>query len=72
MNYRQCKLKKGALIQISWIPDKLATIGAILKLKTMEIWDNGWIITEVYAQRPESKVLLNRDDYRYHRMATDI
>ena len=47
--YRQCRLVKrtqsGELQQVSWIPDKFAVVGMVLKLRAEDkTWDNGWIV----------------------------
>ena len=43
--YSQCLLKKGNIEQTSWIPEKFAHVGKILKLKNEDDkWSNGWIV----------------------------
>ena len=46
--YSQCTLQKNNIVQISWIPERFAKVGKILKLKSEnDIWDNGWVVTFV-------------------------
>lgn len=41
--YRQCSLRKGNVQQISYIPEKFAIVGKILKLKQDDdTWEDGW------------------------------
>lgn len=47
--YKQCKLVKkthqGQLETVSWIPDKFANIGGVIKLKNDDgEWDDGWVV----------------------------
>ena len=47
--YRQCRLVKqtqtGELQQVSWIPDRFAVVGKVLKLRADDkTWDNGWVV----------------------------
>ena len=52
MNYKQCLLKKGKKSQITWLPEKYAKKGKILKLKD----ENGWVVKEVWATDTEENV----------------
>jgi hypothetical protein len=73
--YRQCVLcKEGTKFIRSWIPEKFAKINKCVKLKKKDgNWEDGWIVTEVTANRQtEEFVLSHRDDYRYQRQRTDI
>jgi hypothetical protein len=46
--YRQCELIKktseGEVRQTSYIPEKYAIKGKVLKLLKNDIWDNGWLV----------------------------
>ena len=50
----QCVLHKpiigGFDQRITFIPKKFAAKGKVLKLKNNGIWDDGWIVHEVYGQ----------------------
>jgi len=52
MNYTQCKLRKGSLNQVTWIPSKFAKVGKVLRLKN----DDGWVVEEVWKTEPEKYV----------------
>lgn len=46
--YRQCRMvKEGCLFQVSWLPEKFAVVGKVLKLRNDDTgeWDNGWVVT---------------------------
>jgi hypothetical protein len=45
--YRQCRLTKKDSWQVSWLPEKFAVVGKVLKLRNDkdEEWDNGWVVT---------------------------
>lgn len=53
--YRQCQLVKkegvSTLNQVSWIPEKFAIMGKVLKLKEGETWDDHWIVSSVGGTR---------------------
>lgn len=52
--YRQCRLvKEGRLFQVSWLPEKFAVVGKILKLRNEDNneWDNGWLVTSAGDNR---------------------
>jgi hypothetical protein len=75
--YRQCSLSKptvrGQKTQVSWLPERFAVIGKVLKLKDGENWDNGWEVTGVGDTRQEESVLIDRSqDYKRTRKASDI
>jgi len=52
MNYKQCKLKKGNTCRVTWLPDKFAKKGKLLRLKD----DDGWVVQEVWATESEANV----------------
>jgi hypothetical protein len=45
--YRQCRLKKNESWQVSWLPEKFAVVGKVLKLRNDkdDAWDDGWTVT---------------------------
>jgi hypothetical protein len=54
--YRQCRLAKraavGALWQVSWIPDRFAVPGKVLRLRAGgRDWTDGWVVREVGRNR---------------------
>ena len=44
VGYRFCCLENGDLRQLVWLPAKLAIPGHMVKLRTAESWENGWIV----------------------------
>lgn len=46
--YRQCKLVKGNVNQVTWLPTQFAKEGKKLSLQADGEWDDGWIVDEAY------------------------
>ena len=68
----QCRLSRGTERTVSWIPKEGAVIGAILRLKEGDVWEDGWQVTSVGSEL-DSKVVQERaNDHRRHRKATDV
>ncbi len=69
--YRQCNLKKNNSYQTSWLPEKFAVVGKVVKLRNDETdeWDNGWVVTAAGENRlpeaPHAEGMI-----RSHRKAT--
>lgn len=78
LNYRQCVLRKkskdgSTLEQVSWIPESLARIGKVLRLRDDgETWSNGWEVTVAGSLRPANLVEAGSRDYLRTRKASDI
>lgn len=74
--YQQCTLKKvkdtGTLEQVSFIPKKYAVQGKLLKLKTDDGWDNGWVVSGCGIILPENQLQIYEDSHRNTRKASDI
>lgn len=68
MNHCQCKLKKGDVYTVVWIPEKYAKVGKYLKLKD----DDGWEVVEVCTKKDSKEVQKRSVDYRHQRKASDI
>jgi len=70
--YRQCHLVKlietGTIEQTSWIPDKFAKIGGILKLRDEHgEWTDGWKVTTASSEKlPHSAILDWRKAIKEH------
>ena len=67
--YKQCILQKGATFQVAWIPSDKAKLNKVLNLKKES---DGWLVTEIWGTLDQETVESNANDYRYHRIATDI
>lgn len=46
--YRQCKLVKGNVNQVTWLPTQFAKVGKNLSLLEDEQWNDGWKVVEAY------------------------
>lgn len=68
--FRQCQLQKGDLIQISWIPEFFAVIGAPLRLRDDGVWVDGWIVREVWQRLPEDQLPDSHAERAAHKRAT--
>ena len=59
--YRQCLLQRDGSRQTSWIPEKFAILGNVIRLKDGDVWDDGWTVVEVGSDRkPWEKILDHR------------
>lgn len=73
--YKQCELVKkvgpSTLTQVSWIPEKFAIKGKVLKLKEGQNWDDHWIVCSVSdARRLEKHLPDPHIDIKRHRKNT--
>lgn len=70
MVYRQCKLEKGGgcVVTTSYIPEKYAIVGDVVKLKDNTGWDDGWVVVSVGHSRNDAPEV--RKMIRGHRRAT--
>ncbi len=74
--YRQCHMAKptktGKWEQTSWIPEKFAVVGKVLKLKDMDgNWDNGWVVETASQTRLADDMLPDyHSEIKGHRKAT--
>lgn len=60
VRYRQCELRKGPAVQVAWIPAAQAVPGKVLRLREEE----GWRVTQVYAELDAKTVELQIGDAR--------
>lgn len=73
MNYhRQCILKKGTTITVSWIPEEFAEKGKEVDLKNEGVWEKGWVVSEVGTRLPTHFVIDRSQDYSKFKTRTDI
>lgn len=74
--YRQCHMAKkheqGEWRQTSWIPEKFAAVGKVLKLKDSDgQWDDGWIVQTVSQTRLADDMLPDyHSEIKGHRKTT--
>jgi hypothetical protein len=69
--YRQCRLRRGNCHQTSWLPEKFAAVGKVLRLRNAAHWEEGWLVEEVGSHRlPESQLPDWHREIKGHRKAT--
>lgn len=77
-HYKQCTYKRplptGDLVEIAWLPEKLAVIGKKVYFgKKTKAPEELWEIASVSDNRlPESYLLNHERDYKTQRQASDI
>ena len=75
--HTQCKLHRhlpgGTLELTSWIPTKIATKGATVRLKEEDgTWTEGWLVIATYATMPSDELNERSRDYTRTRKTSDI
>jgi len=45
--YAQCGMRRKNVFRTSWIPQKFAKAGGVVKLKDNGKWSDGWIVESV-------------------------
>jgi hypothetical protein len=70
--YCQCRIAKGDIYQIAYIPKKLAVLNEVLKIKENGKWDNGWVVQEVWHEVDESFIDGMRNALIHHAEVSDI
>jgi hypothetical protein len=80
MYSKQCTMERktsegGRSVLTSWIPDKFAFKGRVLKLKDRATghWKDGWVVVSVNPHKKLQKEITERSqDYKNTRKASDI
>jgi len=62
-DYAQCDLGKGNQRQTAWIPLAYAKVGAVIKIKVGDSWEDGWMIRAVHGKDGSDKLDL-RESFR--------
>lgn len=75
VNYQQCTMRRpldeGSVVTTSYIPQRFAKVGEVLKLKDKDAWVDGWIVEKVGESIIESAELPDyRKAIRHHRKLT--
>lgn len=74
MFYRQCKIEqqKGNITKtiVSYIPEKYAIVGKMIKLKNDNAWTNDWVVKTVGDRVHEDYLPDSHTDIKAHRRAT--
>jgi hypothetical protein len=69
--FRQCRLRKGDAHMTSWIPEKFAVVGKVVRLWENGAWDNGWVVDSAGEHRLDESMLPDwHRDIKGHRRAT--
>ena len=68
-NFKQCRLQKGNVQQVSWIPEQFAVEGKVLRLFD----EFGWKVISVSIGSVDlEKVKMLEEQHKHHRRNTDI
>ena len=68
----QCRLRKGAVEQVSWIPKKHAVAGGYVKLKEKTGWEDGWLVVDVGVELSTDEVMGMAHSSKDMKKRTDI
>jgi hypothetical protein len=70
----QCDLRRvNGQVDVSWIPERYAQRGKMLKLKNVEgVWENGWEVVALHTRRRFDELELKERDYLHQREASDV
>jgi hypothetical protein len=55
--YRQCQLTRRNQRQTTWLPERFAIPGSVLKLKDNGEWSDGWEVTWASASKIAERLL---------------
>ena len=59
--YKQCRLTRGNITTVSWIPARAAVVGKVIGLKQENgTWDDGWTVTVAGTEPVEGKLVENQ------------
>lgn len=77
--YRQCNLRRQVGPDrfediMSWIPDEIAKVGNIVRLRNSaeEEWSENWLVVAAHERRPLSYLKERERDYVNQRKASDV
>ena len=70
MIYKQCVIQKDTTKTTTWIPEKYAHKGKILKLKDNGVWEDGWAVVSVGSALDEKYLSDSHKDIKLHRKRT--
>lgn len=75
--YVQCRLKRKVrrgIFQsmVSWLSDRFAAKGRILRLKNRGGWEDGWEVVETWTRREAEKVEAGERDHLKQREVSDV
>lgn len=72
--YKQCKLTRGDTVTHSWLPEKFAKKGKVVKIRDRDAdWSDGWTVERVGTMRlPGSIVSVLENVHSRTRKHSDI
>jgi hypothetical protein len=74
--YRQCllckKVKDKTNQQTAWIPEKFSKIGSFVKIKTDNVWDDGWRVIKRGKRATEKQIAIYSNQYKKTREVSDV
>ena len=68
--YRQCEVRRGPAIRLTWLPASYAVEGKVLRLQDNGVWSDGWVVSEVYPGNERIIAPHADGQIRRHRRAT--
>jgi len=74
MKSKQCILRRGDAVMTSWIPERYAVKGKVLKLKDREtkVWRDGWVVESVGLVEDYEVVCARANSHTKMKEVTDI
>jgi len=66
--HTQCRMRRGDVHTVAWIPSRFAVVGKYLKLRG----ENGWLVESAGHTLPTRYVVDHERDYLTQREASDI
>lgn len=66
------KTEKGTSAQLAWIPEEFAVSGKVVKIKERDIWDDGWVVADVFQKMEDKEQSKLERVWKKHREVTDI
>ena len=68
--YRQCEVRQGPAIRLTWLPVRYATEGKVVRLRDNGNWSDGWVVSKVYPDTERIITPHPEGQIRRHRQAT--
>lgn len=68
--YRQCEVRRGPAIRLTWLPAAYAVEGRVLRLQDHGVWSDGWVVSMVYPDNERIVAPHPGGQIRQHRRQT--